>query len=43
MTCLHDATTRYFREHNKAAKPLVWTKPADAILEKFSCLPEISV
>ncbi|MCM8734716.1 IS630 family transposase [Azospirillum sp. A1-3] len=36
---LQDAITRYIREHNRASKPFVWTKPADDILDKLSRLP----
>jgi len=36
---LQDAIKRYIREHNKAPKPFVWTKSADAILTKLSRLP----
>jgi phage-related protein len=39
---LQDAIARYIRQHNKAAKPFVWTKPADAILTKLARLPEPS-
>jgi transposase len=28
---LQDAIRRYIREHNKAAKPFVWTKPAETV------------
>ncbi|KAA0675677.1 IS630 family transposase, partial [Roseomonas genomospecies 6] len=30
---------RYIREHNRASKPFVWTKPAEKILDKLSRLP----
>lgn len=40
---LEQAITRYIREHNGDAKPFVWTKPANTILEKLSRLPEPSV
>ena len=40
---LEQAITRYIREHNGDAKPFVWTKPAKAILDKLSRLPEPSV
>jgi transposase len=33
------AITAYIREHNKTAKPFLWTKPADAILAKLRRLP----
>ncbi|MBK3777760.1 IS630 family transposase, partial [Azospirillum brasilense] len=33
------AIARYIREHNKASKPFVWTKPADTILAKIARLP----
>lgn len=36
---LQDAITRYIREHNRASKPFVWTKPAKDILDKLSRLP----
>jgi len=36
---LQDAITRYIRAHNKAAKPFVWTKPADTIFTKLDRLP----
>jgi transposase len=39
---LKEAIARYIREHNKDAKPFVWTKPADAILAKLARLPEPS-
>ena len=39
---LQDAIARYIREHNRTAKPFVWTKPADAILAKLARLPEPS-
>lgn len=29
----------YIREHNKEAKPFVWTKPAETILAKLRRLP----
>ena len=31
---LEQAVARYIREHNGDAKPVVWTKPAKAILDK---------
>jgi transposase len=40
---LQDAITRYIRDHNKAAKPFAWTKPADTILGKLARLPAPSV
>ena len=40
---LQDAITRYIRDHNKAARPFVWTKPADIILSKLARLPAPSV
>jgi DDE superfamily endonuclease len=40
---LEDAIQRYSREHNRTAKPFVWTKPADVILAKLSRLPVPSV
>jgi len=36
---LEDAIRRYINDHNRHAKPFVWTKTADEILEKLSCLP----
>jgi transposase len=36
---LQDAITRYIRDHNRAARPFVWTKPADTILAKLARLP----
>ncbi len=36
---LQDAIARYIRDHNRAAKPFVWTKPADAVLAKLARLP----
>jgi transposase len=36
---LQDAIARYIRAHNKAAKPFVWTKPAEDIFDKLSRLP----
>jgi transposase len=40
---LQAAINRYIREHNEDPKPFVWTKPADAILEKLSRMPAPSV
>lgn len=41
--CLPKHTHKgYIREHNRASKPFVWTKPAEDILEKLSRLPEPS-
>jgi transposase len=40
---LEQAIARYIREHNAAARPFVWTKPADTILNKLRHLPEPSV
>jgi len=40
---LEQAIARYIREHNGDAKPFVWNKPANAILDKLSRLPEPSV
>ncbi len=34
---------RYIKEHNKTAKPFVWTKPAKAIFQKLAEIPEPSV
>jgi transposase len=34
---------RYIKEHNRAAKPFVWTKSAKAIFEKLAELPAPSV
>jgi transposase len=36
---LQDAIRRYIADHNRHAKPFVWTKTADEIFEKLSCLP----
>lgn len=36
---LQEAIRRYIREHNKDAKPFVWTKPAETILAKLRRLP----
>ena len=40
---LQAAINRYIREHNDDPKPFVWTKPADAILDKIARLPAPSV
>jgi transposase len=40
---LQAAINRYIGEHNEDPKPFVWTKPADAILEKLSRSPAPSV
>ena len=40
---LQAAIDSYIREHNEDPKPFVWTKRADAILEKLSRLPAPSV
>ena len=40
---LQDAINRYIREHNKGARPFVWSKPADAILDNLARLPAPSV
>jgi transposase len=40
---LQDAITRYIRDHNQAAKPFAWTKPADTILANLARLPAPSV
>ena len=39
---LEQAIAGYIREHNGDPKPFVWTKPAKAILDKLSRLPELS-
>ena len=36
---LQAAINRYLKEHNDDPKPFVWTKPADAILNKLNRLP----
>ena len=36
---LEDAIKRYIADHNRNAKPFVWTKTADEIFEKLSRLP----
>jgi transposase len=38
VTDLEDAIKRYIADHNRHAKPFVWTKTADQILEKLSRL-----
>ncbi len=40
---LQDAIARYIRDHNRAAKPFAWTKPADTILGKLARLSAPSV
>jgi hypothetical protein len=34
---------RYISDHNRNAKPFVWTKVADQIFEKLKRLPEASL
>ena len=36
---LEDAIRRYIQDHNRQAKPFVWTKTADEIFAKLSRLP----
>ncbi len=36
---LEEDIRRFIREHNDKAKPFVWTKPAETILEKLRRLP----
>ena len=36
---LHDAITRYIRDHNKSSTPFVWTKSAEIILAKINRIP----
>jgi transposase len=36
---LQDAIRKYIDQHNKSAKPFVWTKPAETILAKLRRLP----
>ena len=36
---LEDAIRRYIQDHNRHARPFVWTKTADEILEKLNRLP----
>jgi transposase len=36
---LEGAIRRYIQDHNRSAKPFVWTKPADTIFSKLSRLP----
>jgi transposase len=36
---LEDAIRRYIADHNRRARPFVWTKTADEIFEKLSRLP----
>ena len=43
MPQLEAEIARYIEEHNRAAKPFVWTKPAKAIFEKLAAIPEPSV
>jgi transposase len=38
---LQDAIRRYIRDHNRNAKPFVWTRPADVILAKVARLPHL--
>ncbi len=38
VAALKEAIRTYIREHNKTAKPFVWTKPAETILAKISRL-----
>ena len=40
---LQAAINRYIREHNQDPKPFVWTKTADAIIDKLSRMPASSV
>ena len=40
---LEDEIGRYIREHNKSAKPFVWTKTAKAIFDKIAEVHEPSV
>lgn len=40
---LEDAIRRFIKEHNGKAKPFVWTKPAETILEKLRRLPAASL
>ncbi|MDO9427631.1 MAG: IS630 family transposase, partial [Methylobacterium sp.] len=40
---LQAAIKRYIAEHNRNAKPFVWTKPATDILAAVSRSPEPSV
>ena len=40
---LQAAISRYINEHNKTAKPFVWTKPAEAIFDKLARIPVPSV
>ena len=40
---LEEAIRRYIREHNRSAKPFVWTKTAETILGKIARLPAPSV
>jgi transposase len=40
---LQDAIARTIRDHNRAAKPFAWTKPADIILSKLAKLPAFCV
>jgi hypothetical protein len=40
---LEDEIGRYIREHNKSAKPFVWTKTTKAIFDKIAEVHEPSV
>jgi hypothetical protein len=40
---LQAAINRYLKQHNDDPKPVIWTKPADAILTKLDRLPVSSV
>jgi transposase len=40
---LQAAINRYIAEHNRSARPFIWTKPASAILNALSRSPEPSV
>lgn len=40
---LQDEIRRFINEHNGSAKPFVWTKSADAILEKLRRAPGVSL
>jgi hypothetical protein len=39
---LEDAIKRSIADHNRHAKPFAWTKTADEILEKLTCIPVYS-
>jgi hypothetical protein len=40
---LQAAINRYLAEHNQAPSPFIWTRSADAILDKLAPIPAPSV